>query len=355
MKEIRVVEVVTGLGAGGAEIALLSRLRKTPLFFNSVIFNLRPEIDAIVADPGIEVVNFKTILGLFPISIVSALKEFNPSIVIVRTPLDLIRFALLKLLMRNHRWKLVFEAHSNFVSSRPLIKHLLTFLLRLTRPLADWIIAVSENVKMGPLCNSSSKCSVVYLGAEPSTFAEDFSQVSGVKLLFVGRFVSVKRPLDLVRAIRLLNEQIPLPNGFLTMVGDGVLKKETENYVRQHQLTKIVHIVGFQNNLARYYHENTHLVSVSSNEGLPISFYEAKLSGLRIISTPSGGGHEIFDQNDHLLSTFDLNEFVSHLLLIAKSKVTAESRLEIAVQSSWMTVSICSENYYKVLKQVASS
>ena len=58
------------------------------------------------------------------------------------------------------------------------------------------------------------------------------------------------------------------------------------------------------------------LISCSRNEGLPLAFYEAKLAGLSILTTPSGGGSEILTQDDILLDTFKAHEFEKALVRI---------------------------------------
>ena len=60
--------------------------------------------------------------------------------------------------------------------------------------------------------------------------------------LFTGKFYSVKRPLDLLEAIKNLNQ----PDLYLVMVGDGILRPEMEEFIKAHNLTN-VRITGFVN------------------------------------------------------------------------------------------------------------
>jgi glycosyltransferase involved in cell wall biosynthesis len=94
------------------------------------------------------------------------------------------------------------------------------------------------------------------------------------------------------------------------------------------------------------------LISVSKNEGLPISFFEAKLTGVRIISTPSGGGSEIFDEFDHELPSFEVDDLVSHLKTILNEEISSESREFIASNSLWMKAENCSKKYYDLLRSL---
>lgn len=86
-------------------------------------------------------------------------------------------------------------------------------------------------------------------------------------VLFTGKLISKKRPLDLLKAYELLithylkqsrelsTESARLPiTPHLVFVGDGELYKELEGYARAHHIPN-VHFEGFQNQteLARYY------------------------------------------------------------------------------------------------------
>lgn len=352
MREIRVIEVVSGLGLGGAEKALQSRLKYQPANFQTSILNLRPKIDFIQLSGYFKMASRDSkFFGFIP-TLRHLMKEIEPTILIVRTPLDAIRFGLLKLFAPSSKWKLVFEAHSNFTSSKRLARPILGLFLRITKPQFDLVIAVSEDVKKGPLGSSGSNCVVAHLGADISDSNLTFDELQNPCLLFLGRLTEIKRPLVLLKALRELSVEMPLPHGLLVVVGDGNMRGLLEEFVEKNHLGGVVTFEGFQENVVPFLSQCTHLVSVSSNEGLPISFFEAKLAGMRIISTPSGGGSEIFDSFDYELRTFDLAELVEHLSLVLDEKITGTSRFEIANNASWMTAKNCSAAYYKVLEDL---
>jgi len=347
-----VVEIVSGLGLGGAEKALISRLRNRPTDFESLVINLRPSQDLLKLDPNTVLIPLKTNLISFLPKLHTFLRETQPQIVIVRTPLDAIRFSLLKAVSLNGGWKLVFEAHSNFTSSRPYLRALFKISLRLLRSQMDKIISVSKNVQAGPLCESSPQSTVIYLGADRPSPTPNFQKSYEVRLLYVGRLVPVKRPIHLLMVISKINSRRVLPNKFLTIVGDGELRNEIEMFIAENHLENVVRVEGYQENVSKFMNESTHLISVSTNEGLPISFFEAKLSGMRIISTPSGGGYEIFDSNDRVLPSFELDDLVLYLESIINEEISGVSRLEISNNSSWMNVDICASKYYATLEEI---
>ena len=353
MKVLKSIEVVSGLGAGGAEKALQSRLNFQPKHFETVILNLRPQIDVIELPPRFKVLNKKSgYLGFFS-TFKELLDEFKPDFVIVRTPMDAIRIGSYRIIFWNDNWKIVFESHSNFVTTKKFASPFLSLALRFISFRISSFIAVSENVLRGPLCRSNSRARILYLGADIGSKGLAFEFSTPPRLLFLGRLARIKNPLQLVNAIEILNQDTHIPNGFLTIVGDGDLRDEIEAFVSLKNLQGKINVLGFKKDVVRYLEDCTHLVSVSSNEGLPISFFEAKLSGMRIISTPSGGGSEIFDDYDFELPSFQIEDLVDHLRSIIGSEITSESRTQIAKNSVWMQAEECSKKYYELLESLA--
>ena len=354
VQEIVILEVVSGLGVGGAEKALLSRLRSTPENFRTRILNTRPELDALSLNRGLDIINARVKFSLFIPGVRITLEEIAPNLVIVRTPLDAIRFSLIKHFYPTLTWKLVYEVHSNFVTSKKFLGPVLEIIFNVLKSKIDHYIAVSENVRRGPLCKSSKNSSVIYLGADSMATLEKSDHKVPPKLLFLGRLTKVKRPLILVESISKLAKEFTLTQNFLTMVGDGELKNDLDKFVLENELAGIVQVVGYKADVSHYLAECTHLVSVSSNEGLPISFFEAKLSGMRIISTPSGGGNEIFDELDFELPSFEVEDLVTHLETILHEEFSGESRKQIALKSAWMKSENCSKRYFDLLDRLVN-
>jgi glycosyltransferase involved in cell wall biosynthesis len=348
-----ILEVVSGLGVGGAEKAMLSRMKWLPVQFTNTILNVRPEIDALTHSETIQQHRVSRRGLLRFLSILFYLFNSNYDVIIVRTPLDAVRFSLCKSILRNKkRLTLVFEAHSNFVSRRPIMNRLLSILLQNCRGQIDLVVAVSENVKKGPLCVNLRNVEVVYLGAELEPYQSAILKSDSPKLLFVGRLVDIKRPIWLLERLRNVGERLSLQESTLTLVGDGPLKQELEMSIEIFGLKGVVDLIGYKENVSRYFDSATHLVSCSTNEGLPLTFYEAKLSGLSIIATPSGGGGEIFGPEDLELSSFDESEFEEALFSVLSSPPPSrEMRRSVRSNSRWMRSELCAKRYYFLLSE----
>jgi glycosyltransferase involved in cell wall biosynthesis len=170
------------------------------------------------------------------------------------------------------------------------------------------------------------------------------------RLIYVGRLVDLKRPLWLLEVINSLNSKMILSDSVLTIVGTGPLEKEVRDYIEHNDLSRVVNFVGLQTELSSFYSSASHLISASTHEGLPLTFFEAKLSGLCILSTPSGGGAEIFSEEDFQLSTFEADEFEAAVFRILQNPAPSiEIRKSIQSKSSWMSVEQCSKKYHEYL------
>ena len=69
-------------------------------------------------------------------------------------------------------------------------------------------------------------------------------------VLFSGKYIEKKRPLDVLEAFRLLDR----PDTMLVMVGEGMLRSEMEEYIKKHELENVV-LTGFinQSEITKYY------------------------------------------------------------------------------------------------------
>jgi len=106
----------------------------------------------------------------------------------------------------------------------------------------------------GPYCVDNSRFSSDYEKLKPAR--EEVRRSLGILesdivILFLGKYIAKKRPVDLVRAFKSLKE----PNIRLIMVGEGEMRKELEEYIAKHNLNTRVKLTGFVNQaeISRYY------------------------------------------------------------------------------------------------------
>lgn len=107
-------------------------------------------------------------------------------------------------------------------------------------------------------------------------------------ILYSGKYIEKKRPLDLLEAFRLLNDA----NCYLVMVGEGVLRREMEVYIKNNQLEKNVLLTGFINqSLIPYYYSSADCFVMCSGIGETwgLSVNEAMNFGLPLIVSETCG------------------------------------------------------------------
>jgi len=105
-------------------------------------------------------------------------------------------------------------------------------------------------------------------------------------VLYTGKFISVKRPMDLIKAFG----DLKVENMYLILVGEGQLKQDMLDYIEEQKLERI-HFTGFinQKELPKYYGLADVLVLCSESETWGLSVNEAMACGLPIIVSDTVG------------------------------------------------------------------
>ncbi len=161
---------------------------------------------------------------------------------------------------------------------------------------------------------------------------------SDVVILFVGKLIEKKRPMDLLKAYH----QLIIHNSkfiiHLLFVGDGALRSELENYIKEHNL-KNVHFTGFKNQteLPKYYAMADIFVlpsGVGETWGLVVN--EAMCFSLPvIISDIVGCGKDLVknEKNGYIFPVGDVKKIAEHLADLIKNpkrrKLFGEKSLNI--------------------------
>lgn len=119
---------------------------------------------------------------------------------------------------------------------------------------------------------------------------KDTCQNKSIKLIFVGRLVSVKGLPYLLRSFKILRERGR--NVYLTIVGEGPAKKELLLLANELGITNVLEFkehLSFGNELFKLYKESDIFILPSLSEGLPKTLFEAMAFGLPIVATKVGG------------------------------------------------------------------
>jgi glycosyltransferase involved in cell wall biosynthesis len=173
-------------------------------------------------------------------------------------------------------------------------------------PRTDAVTVLSEDMKEKAQHAGcpASKISIVHLSRDLGNFLFEPPQRSAEKVLFVGRMVAKKAPLDALEAVRLANAA---GGSFhLDMVGDGPLQEEVERYVGEHGLgTVSIHGRVSSAEVAHYMREADAFLLPSKTapngdqEGTPTVLIEAQAVGLPCVTTRHAGIPEMIPEENH--------------------------------------------------------
>lgn len=143
-------------------------------------------------------------------------------------------------------------------------------------------------------------------------------------VLFTGKLIGKKRPLDLIRAFADAQKRTP---SSLALVGDGELRRDLEGYVAARGIPR-VHFLGFRNQseIGKLYALADLFVLPSSSEPWGLSLNEAMCFGLpAIVSDQVGGGYDLVRAgvNGYVYPTGN----VARLCLAMKEALASSERL----------------------------
>lgn len=132
--------------------------------------------------------------------------------------------------------------------------------------------------------------------SEPETY-----DIQSKRIVSAGRF-GIEKGFDLmVRIFEIVVRRHP--DWHLDLYGDGEMFDEVDVYVREHNLSENVHLMGFYDNVREVFGKYAFYAMPSYREGLPVVLLEAKCCRLPIVSFDilTGPGEIIRDGVDGLL------------------------------------------------------
>jgi glycosyltransferase involved in cell wall biosynthesis len=102
-----------------------------------------------------------------------------------------------------------------------------------------------------------------------------------------GRMTAVKRTQDLVDALVALRDCGV--DACLLLVGDGADREQLEARAKERGVAQHLYLLGYQQDVAPWYHVADAVVLSSANEGTPVTIIEALAAGRPVVATDVGG------------------------------------------------------------------
>ena len=301
---MRILYVITGLGQGGAERVVCDLademcqrghdVKIAYLIGNELTQPRHQEIELIK-------VGLTSIFSLAKayMTLSNIIKSYQPNIVHSHMVHANILTRLVKLLTPMNR--LISTAHSSNEGSA-----LRMLAYRLTNHLAD----VSTNVSNTAVACFETRHAVakgsmktIYNGVNFDGFNYNPQAKNEIKdefvldkdsklILAVGRFNEAKNYFNLLMAIKSLKNR-SVPPFVLLIAGDGELRLEIENAIKELALDKEVILLGSRSDIAILMSACDVFVLSSDYEGLPTVLIEALACQANVVSTDVSGAHEI--------------------------------------------------------------
>lgn len=258
--------------------------------------------------------------------------------------------------------KIYLTHHYSFPESRQL-KHMkgdaiLKLIHFFITPYAHKIIAVSKGslewlrkfshhkLQQGTFIYNPVFDDAIYsLAAEHVNFPIEI--IDKTVLLNVGRLAEQKDHLTLIKAFSILKQTHP--NAVLFILGTGALQSMLEKYIKEHDLSSFVFLMGFEPNPYKWMAKCDVLILSSLFEGFGNVLVEAMALGKTVVSTNCPSGPAEILQNGALGYLCPVKDPVEMSKAIAKAIQTPIDK-EILIQATYQyRISEIVKKYLEIL------
>ena len=174
------------------------------------------------------------------------------------------------------------------------------------------------------------------------------------KLLFVGKFIEIKKTMDILRAIKLIqNDDLQME---LLLVGNGILDESLRNYYKKNCNFK-VHFLGFKNQteLPEIYYLSDALILPSQSETWGLVVNEAfALRTPAIVSNHVGCAPDLIDSGTtgEVFECGNINDLAKKIKLISKYSKSEISKKEIQKKNKIYSIEVATENLVRALNSL---
>ena len=167
----------------------------------------------------------------------------------------------------------------------------------------------------------------IHLDRIPLKLRSIESKNEPIQFLFIGRLSAKKDPLTLIRSYREMLKMRPQGNSMLTIIGDGPLRADVAQIVKDLDLSNKVRLLGRQPHelvlqeiqRAHIYVQHSVTAPDGDEEGLPVSITEALAAGLPVVSTIHSGIPEVVrhGENGYLVNEGDIEMMATFMSKLA--------------------------------------
>ena len=302
MKKVNVLQLITGLGMGGAEKSVLNlSINLNKNFYNNYVIGLskRDELLNEFLENNVNTVLLRKTNSLKDLFVIVKyvnrfIKEKNIQIIHAHMTHSIIIASILKIL--NPNIKIVFTSHSFNMGSK--IREIIIWLLK---PFRNIDIIFSKNMFK---FFYKKNYRIIPNGIDISKYELNINKNKKFTFIAVGRLEKMKNHKLLIEIANKLKNKYEFE---IWIVGEGYLREELENLIYKYDLKDHVKLLGLRNDIPRLLNQSHCFVMPSLWEGFPISILEAGASGIPIISTPVGSIPSLINNKNGYLA--EIKEF----------------------------------------------
>ena len=136
----------------------------------------------------------------------------------------------------------------------------------------------------------------------------------------IGRLDKQKNPLDFIRAAAIVAEKYPKVQ--FVIAGDGVLRPESENLIKELNLAGKFFLLGYRNDINRIYPILALTALSSLWEGLPVVFQESMIAGKPIVANDVDGARDVIieGKTGYLVTPHQPQEMADRILTLLNNE-----------------------------------
>lgn len=175
------------------------------------------------------------------------------------------------------------------------------------------------------------------------------------RIIFAGRFVHQKNPVQIVRTLAALEDL----SWDCVMLGDGPLRAQVEAEIARHQLEDRFTLLGWVSpqEVIEWFDRSDILFMPSMSEGLPVVGVQALAMGLAIVANPVGGFVDLVEseRNGFLLDGRELSGKRALQTLLTSSQKLEAFRLASRQHANRFCIDQSVASYEDVLMAVGGA
>ena len=218
------------------------------------------------------------------------------------------------------------------------------------------VAAVSKHTRQLALAHYPVEIQVIPNGVDLAHLNPGTIQPgSPPQIVFVGRFMPQKNPLQVVHTLAALKDL----SWKCLMIGDGPLRGQVEEAVAESGLSERIYLTGWitPEQVIAHYQQSDILFMPSLSEGFPVSGVQALAMGLAILASRVGGWVDLVaDQvNGYLVAAGEEERFTSSLRdLLCDPQLLLNFRLASRRRAKQFDLAAVVDEYSKIYQEIVA-